>query len=256
MPDASLDREPDAFLARADSLLPSYRAAIAGMLRETERKGICASEMFFLYALAAPSAPGLILESGRARAESTLALARCFPTSRVVSVEFMRDHADAPLAEAKLRPYPNVELLYGDARKCLPPRLETGCFVLIDGPKEFRALKLALRLLAKGKPAGVFLHDFGRGTPERTFVEQHFPGARFSDEPGFLARYADLDAGDPLAGKIRPSAFAYLPVGGQRSHVPLSVWLAWIAWTRARSLAPRKLRRLLGQRQEPASGAC
>ena len=254
MPNVSLDREPDALLTRADSLLPAYRAATAGMPRETDRKGICASEMFFLYALVAPSAPGLILESGRARAESTLALARCFPTSRVVSVEFMRDHADAPLAEAKLRPYTNVELLYGDARGCLPPRLETGCFVLIDGPKEFRALKLALRLLATGKPAGVFLHDFGRGTTERTFVERHFPGARFSDEPDFLARYADLDAGDPLAGTIRHSAFAYLPGGSQRSRVPLPVWLARIAWTRARSLAPRKLGRLLGRR-DPISSA-
>lgn len=254
MPDAN--RTPDALFAGAATLLPAYRAATAGMVRETERQGICASEMFFLYALAAPSAPGLILESGRARAESTLTLARCFPGSRIVSVEFMRDHADAPLAEAKLRSYPNVELLYGDARECLPPRLEPGCFVLIDGPKEFRALKLALRLLATGKPAGVFLHDFGRGTPERAFVERHFPGARFSDEPEFLARHADLDAGDPLAGGIRHSTFAYLPGGGGPwSRRSWPGWLARIAWTRARSLAPRKLGRLLGRRRGPASGA-
>ncbi len=253
MPDAS--HEPDALLAGADALLPEYRAAIAGMPREKERQGICASEMFFLYVLAAPSAPGLILESGRARAESTLTLARCFPRSRIVSVEFMRDHGDVPLAEAKLRPYRHVELLYGDAREHLPPRLETGCFVLIDGPKEFRALKLALRLLATGKPAGVFLHDFGRGTSERAFVERHLPGARFSDEPGFLARHSDLDGGDPMAGKTRHSALAYLPGGDQRPHTPLPVWLARIAWTRTRSLAPRKLRRLLGRHRSSASGA-
>ena len=236
---------------RAEDFLAAYRAAIAGMPRETERRGICPSEMFFFYALAAPLAPGLILESGRARAESTLTLARCFPRTRIVSVEFMRDHPDAPLAEAKLRPYPNVELLYGDSRALLPPRLEPGCVVLIDGPKEFRALKLAFRLLATGRPTAVFLHDFGKAFPERAFVARRFPGARFSDEPDFLARHADLDAGDPLAGQPRESALAYLP--GGPLPAPLSVLLARVALARARALAPRKLGRLLGRR--PRSGA-
>ena len=237
--------------ASADELLPAFRTALAGMERETERKGICPSEMFFLYTLVAPLAPKLILESGRARAESTLALARCFPKSRIVSVEFARDHPDVPLAEAKLRPYPNVELLYGDSRTLLPPRLEPGCVVLIDGPKEFRALKLGLRLLATGQPAAVFMHDFGRKFPERHFVQRHLPRARFSDEPDFLARYADLDAGDPMASKPRESAFSFLPGGPLPS--PLPVLLARIALARARVLAPQKFGRLLGRR--PPSGA-
>lgn len=239
-----------AFLARADELLPAFRAALAGMTRETERKGICPSEMFFLYSLVVPLAPKLILESGRARAESTLALARCFPEARIVSVEFAHDHPDVPLAEAKLRPYPNVELLYGDSRTLLPPRLEPGCVVLIDGPKEFRALKLALRLLVTGQPAGVFMHDFGKTFPERHFVQRLFPGARFSDEPDLLARYADLDAGDPLAAKPRESAFAYLPGGPLPS--PLPVLLTRIAVARARVLAPQKLGRLIGRRPSGA----
>lgn len=233
----------DDFLTRADALLPAYRAAIAGMPREMERKGICPSEMFFFYAHAAPLAPSLILESGRARAESTLALARCFPAARIVSVELMHDHPDVPLAEAKLRSYPHVELLYGDSRELLPPRLEPGCVVLIDGPKEFRALKLAVRLLATGLPAAVFLHDFGAAFPERRFVERHFPDARFSDEPAFLARYADLDGDDPLAGKPRETTLACLPGGGPLP-APLPVLLARIALARAVSLAPQKIGRL------------
>ena len=96
--------EPSVRGAGADLVLSAYRAATAGMRRETERKGICPSEMFFFYHLAAPLAPRLILESGRARAESTLTLARCFPEARIVSVELMRDHPDVPLAEAQLRP--------------------------------------------------------------------------------------------------------------------------------------------------------
>ena len=255
MPDALRGLPAAALLARADDLLPAYRAAIAGMPRETERKGICASEMFFFYAFVAPLAPRLILESGRARAESTLTLARCFPAARVVSVELLRNHPDVPLAEAKLRPHPHVEPLYGDSRVLLPPRLEPGCVVLVDGPKGFRALKLALRLLATGRPAAVFLHDFGAGFPERRFVEKHFPDARCSDDPGFLARYADLDAdaGDPLAGQPRWSAFACLPGGPQPA--PLPVLLARVNLARARALAPRKLGRLWpGRRQRPGSG--
>lgn len=224
---------PGALLARADALLPAFEEALAGMPRETVRKGICPSEMFFLYAAVRPLTPTLFLESGRARAESTLALARCFPASRISSVEFMRDPVDAPIAAEKLRPHGNVECLFGDSRTLLPPRLEPGCVVLIDGPKEFRALKLALRLLRTGQPAAVFLHDFGQGRPEREFLERHWPGAFFSDAPEFLTRYSPrLDAGqmpDADLARPRPSAFACLPGGAGALPDPVPWLLARLA---------------------------
>ena len=133
--------------------------------------------MFLFYAAVAPFRPRQILESGRARGKSTLILARCFPDARITSVELERDSESALAAEAKLKPFPNVELLYGDSRKILPDRVQPGDAVLIDGPKEFRGVELALELLRMGKPCAVFVHDFPPGSRWRKFVEREFSNA-------------------------------------------------------------------------------
>ena len=127
---------------RADALMPQYREIIATIPPEAGFGGIWESEMFLFYATIKPFAPKQILESGRARGKSTLILARCFPDARIISVEFDRQSENAVAAEAKLRPCANVELLYGDSREILPERLQNGDAILIDGPKDFRALKL------------------------------------------------------------------------------------------------------------------
>jgi len=181
-----------AVLERADNLLPEYRGAIADIPPESGFGGIWESEMFLFYAAVRPHAPRQILESGRARGKSTLILARCFPQARIVSVELDPHSPNAAAAEAKLKHYPNVELLYGDSRKLLTQRLQHGDAVLIDGPKEFRALKLALRLLRTGKPCAVFLHDFPANAPARKFVESHWLEAFFGDDPLFQ-RFRSLD---------------------------------------------------------------
>ncbi len=181
-----------AVLARAQHLLPEYRAAIANIPPEAGFGGIWESEMLLFYAAAQPFAPKQILESGRARGKSTLILARCFPDARIISVEFDRQSENAAAAEAKLKPYPNVDLLYGDSRIILPRRLQHDDAVLIDGPKEFRALALALDLLRTGKPCVVFVHDFPPDAPWRTFVERHWRNVFFGDDPLF-ERFQTLD---------------------------------------------------------------
>src|SRR5437016_13446571 len=99
---------------RADALLAQYREMI----------GIWESEMFLFYAAVKPFAPEQILESGRARGKSTLILARCFPESRIVSVEYDRESENASAAEVKLKNESNVDLLYGDSREILPQRFQ------------------------------------------------------------------------------------------------------------------------------------
>jgi len=168
---------------RADALLAQYREMI----------GIWESEMFLFYAAVNPFAPKQILESGRARGKSTLILARCFPDARVISVEYERQSENAAAAEAKLKSCKNVDLLYGDSREILPQGLRNGDAVLIDGPKDFRALKLALDLLRTGKPCAVFIHDFPPNSPQRKFVERNFPSAFFGDDPLFK-RFQSLDS--------------------------------------------------------------
>ncbi len=150
---------------RADALMPQYREIIATIPPEAGFGGIWESEMFLFYATIKPFAPKQILESGRARGKSTLILARCFPDARIISVEFDRQSENAVAAEAKLRPCANVELLYGDSREILPERLQNGDAILIDGPKDFRALKLGLDLMRTGKPSNVFIHDFPPNSP-------------------------------------------------------------------------------------------
>ena len=172
--------------------MPDYQQIISNIPPEAGFGGIWESEMFLFYAAVRPFAPTQILESGRARGKSTLILARCFPEARIISVEYERESENAPAAEAKLKNERNIDLLYGDSREILPGRLQSGDAVLIDGPKDFRALKLAVDLLRTGKPCAVFVHDFPANSPQRKFVERNFPNAFFGDDPLFQ-RFQSLD---------------------------------------------------------------
>jgi Methyltransferase domain len=190
MPEISLTRA--AVAARADDWLPEYKQIIASIAPEAGFGGIWESEMFLFYAAVKPFAPKQILESGRARGKSTLILARCFPEARIISAEYERESENVSAAEAKLENESNVDLLYGDSRQILPHRLQIGDAVLIDGPKDFRALKLAVDLLRTKKPCAVFIHDFPPHSPQRKFVERNFPNAFFGDDSLF-ERFQRLD---------------------------------------------------------------
>jgi predicted O-methyltransferase YrrM len=229
--------------AGAGPLLSEFCDAIAGMRRELGFGGIGPRGMFFFYAAVRRFAPKQILESGRMRGGSTLMLARCFPHARIVSVEVDRDSTHAGIAEAKLKPYSNVELLYGDAREILPGRLQAGDAILIDGPKELRALKFALRLLRTGKPCAVLIHDFHQGQPARKFVERHWRGAFFSDDPAFAAHFRQLNLriGRDPNSKHAVAPFVCLPAG-----LPAPYWILLfrMIWARAVSTAVGKVTKL------------
>lgn len=206
-----------AIAARADALMPEFREVIRDVPPEAGFGGIWESEMFLFFAAVKSLAPRQILESGRARGKSTLILARAFPQAHIVSVELDRDTPNAEAAEAKLKHCSNVELLYGDSRQILPERLRAGDAVLIDGPKEFRSIELALEVLRTGKPCAVFVHDFPKNAPWRRFVERHWRNAFFGDDPLF-DRFRVLDEGrDPRAAAADKSGgygiFACFPPG-------------------------------------------
>jgi Methyltransferase domain len=204
----------------ADALLSEYREIISRIPPEAGFGGIWESEMFLFYAAVKPFAPKQVLESGRARGKSTLILARCFPESRIISVEYERESENAPAAEAKLKNEPNVDLLYGDSREILPQKLQDGDAVLIDGPKDFRAIKLAVDLVRTNKPCAIFVHDFPPNSPQRKFVERNFPQAFFGDDPAFQ-RFQSLDnERDPRPNAQRGyGVFACLP-----PPLPVSYW--------------------------------
>jgi hypothetical protein len=230
-----------AVLANADRLLPEFQAAIEEMPAHERGPGLFVSEMFFFYCVVKPMDRKRILESGRDLGGSTLMLAHCFPDARIISVEFEAASPRATIALNKLAPYRNVECLFGDSRQVLPKLLEPGDPVLIDGPKEFRALKLALRLLHTRTPSAVFVHDCGAGTPWRRFLDRHWPVAFFSDHPEFLSRFGWLD---DIGSAPRPTTFACLPANLPGSYVTL---LSRIVFARTKSLAPDKAARFLAK---------
>jgi len=221
---------------RSDTLLPTFRNVISDIPPEAGFGGIWESEMFLFFAGVKPCEPRQILESGRARGKSTSILASCFPQSRIVSVELERDSENAPAAEAKLKDLKNVELLYGDSRRLLPERLEPGDAVLIDGPKGFRSIELAMELLRTGKPCAVFVHDFPRASPWRRFVERHWQNVFFGDDPLF-EKFKVLDQGrDPrMTGGDKTGnygVFACFPPG-----LPKPYWQLRVALRLARAMS-------------------
>ena len=212
-----------AFLLQEAALhVDAYIERIAGILHDL--KAIRPSEGFFVFALLASDPPRRLLESGRGRGYSTEVFACCFPATRIISVELERNSADTPIAADRLESRENVECRFGDARVELPRLIEPGDVVVIDGPKDFRALKLAFRLLRTGKARAVFVHDLERENTARRFLEQRVPGVLFSDEEEFLRYYGFVGTleprpprGQPLpvavVNRLREGAMAYLPVG-------------------------------------------
>ena len=124
-----------AVLARAEQAVDGFAALIHGV--PYERKGVFFSEMLFLLAAAGRGFDGLVLESGRARGQSTFVLGSIFPESKIVSIEFDRNSPDSAVAEARLKDFDHVELLYGDSRRLLFEHLRPGAVVVIrhEGPK-------------------------------------------------------------------------------------------------------------------------
>src|SRR5262245_39644178 len=116
----------------ARASLEAFRARVASV--PYERTGILYSEMFFLSVCAAAARPRRILESGRARGQSTLLLAIAFPELPVISIEHDPNSPDVPVAAARLQGRANVELRFGDATRLLPALAQPGDIALIDGP--------------------------------------------------------------------------------------------------------------------------
>ena len=181
-----------ATVSEAARLRPRYLELTAGVSHEP--KGIRRSEMFFFYASVADSKPARIVESGRARAQSTLVLSRLFPQALIVSLESDATSPDVAVAAERLRDCRNVECRFGDSLVLLPELVRPGDVVLIDGPKDFRALKLAFRLLRGGQPSVVFVHDLWLGSPARQFVDRALRSVLLSDDPAWVERYASLDS--------------------------------------------------------------
>lgn len=167
------------------------------------RRGVRDSEALFVYAAGSIIPSEQIVESGRYLGRSTYIYGRAWPDRRIVSVEWDRRFEGADEALALLQGLANVNPLFGDARVILPELTLPGDVVVIDGPKDFRALRLANRVMRTARPAVVFIHDVNAGTPMRQYLERHVPWAFYSDHPEYLniAERLDRDRGFDEIGK-------------------------------------------------------
>jgi hypothetical protein len=234
-------------LRRAGTLLDGFLALMSGVSYDNE--GIPMSEMFFLLC-ALGGEPRRILESGRGGGQSTQVLGHWFPRTAVISVEENDRSPNARAAVARLAHLANVDCRFGDSRRLLPELLQAGDVVLIDGPKEFRALKLAFQLLQTGRPRAVFIHDLHVDSPARRFLDAHLPQAFYSDEPAFVEGYSHLDkmyGSQPKAHWLKAGGRGYGPTlaciagGGPADYGRL---LGQLGIARAVSHARDKLRGL------------
>lgn len=178
-------------MARCPSAVDGFESATRGI--DYEDKGILFSEMFFLLAAVGPGFTGRVLESGRARGQSTHVLGAIFPDAEVVSIEFDRDSPDAQVAEQRLKGFDHIRLLYGDSRQLMFQHLQPGTVAIIDGPKGFRAIRLAFQLLRTGSVRCVFIHDVYQGLATRRFLESRVPEAIYSDHEPYVEAYRGLD---------------------------------------------------------------
>src|SRR5712671_459902 len=124
--------DPASINIAAAEMLPAFQRRVAGI--PYERKGILYSEMFFLYLCAQAAKPNRVVESGRARGQSTLLLSTIFSDLHVVSIESDPRSPDVQVAQERLRGRNNVSLRFGDATHILPAEVRQGDIILIDGP--------------------------------------------------------------------------------------------------------------------------
>ena len=256
-PTSGAEAKPEAFepagavtlaatLRRAGTLLDGFLALMSGVAYDNE--GIPMSEMFFLFC-ALGEEPVRILESGRGGGQSTQMLGHWFPRASIISVEENERSPNAAAAVARLAHLTHIDCRFGDSRRLLPELLQPGDVVLIDGPKEFRALKLAFQLLQTGRPRVVFIHDLHVDSPARSFLENHLPAAFYSDDAAFVERYSHLDTlhgARPKAHWLKAGGRGYGPtlacIPGQAAGVDYARLLGRLKIARAVSHARDKLR--------------
>jgi len=158
-----------------------------------EEMGIFNSEMLFLCASLNQYKPRRILESGRARGQSTAMLARLFPDAQIISVELERDTPHDRVARERLSAFKNVDMRYGDSLKLLPALVQDDDVVVIDGPKGPLGIELCLLVSREASPAMTFLHDTHHGQKERQFLEVFWHKASYSDHPQYVQAFRHLD---------------------------------------------------------------
>jgi hypothetical protein len=199
-------------------------ASIANELYE--HRGIPHSEMALIIHTCKRLGIEAVIESGRARGQSTYMLAKYLPETAIHSVE-MRGGADQDFGIARVKDFANVTLHDGDGAVLLPalcadlaPRRIA---VLCDGPKGAAAVKVIEACFACPNVLVGFVHDMrkldhGSPSPHRAAAIAAFPSAKFSDDDSLVInRWMDanvLSANGPVGPAHEQEFGSYGPTVG------------------------------------------
>ena len=168
-----------------------------------EQRGIPHSEMALIIDTCRKLDVQVFIESGRARAQSTYMLAKYLPCVAVVSIDARPGHPDEAFAQERLKGFGNVTLFHGDGAVALPELAKQSAprrtAVLCDGPKGLFAVGVVEKCFRHPHVVAGFIHDMrpidhGVPSPYRAAAEAVFPGARFSDDPAYVAATSWMDA--------------------------------------------------------------
>lgn len=158
---------------------------------KSEPRGIWPSEAIQMATVFASLAVPTIIESGRARAESTYLLSQLLPSTDIISIDSDLTSEDAMFGKSRIDGIPNVETLDGKAKKLLSSEIgkrEENVGLFIDGPKGKEAIRLAKRLVKKHANISVIaFHDMhskvlGKSNASRHELDSSFDLVWFGDE--------------------------------------------------------------------------
>lgn len=181
-----------------DTLTPAELEAIAA--EPYESRGILHSEMALIIHTCRRLGIEVVIESGRARGQSTYMLAK-YLDAMIHSVE-LRDHPDERFARDRLAPFANAILYNGDGREIIP-RVADGhgrpVAVLLDGPKGAAAVSILEECFRSPHVRVGFIHDMrrldhGAPSPHRADAIARLPNHAFSDDPRIVAAASWMDA--------------------------------------------------------------
>ncbi|MBT5908693.1 MAG: hypothetical protein HOH25_02765 [Opitutae bacterium] len=178
-------------LGVGEKLVDDFRK-VSGQISSSAR-GILSSEAFFILATSHPFLPENIIESGRAQGQSTYLLGKTFPNSNIFSIEHDRSHPDAAVALERLADFTNVHCLFGNSMVIIPEISAEDDMLVIDGPKDMKALMLAAIVCRKHRPRYIYIHDAHKGSILRNYLDKRRFKCLYSDEPRYLQKFCFLD---------------------------------------------------------------
>lgn len=182
-----------------ETLTPDELQAIAA--EPYEPRGILHSEMALIIHTCRRLGIMAVVESGRARGQSTYMLAKYMAAAAIHSVE-LRDHPDERVARERLAGFANVALVNGDGAKLVPMYAAIAAqptAILLDGPKGAAAVAILEECFQYRHVVAGFIHDMrrldhGGPSPHRAVAVERLTKHAFSDDPRVTAAASWMDA--------------------------------------------------------------